>query len=203
MNKLFTDKTATAVFLRIAIEDALASVKPFIGTNKKAIENFMAQVIYQAQTFTFDASPYRGKSAITVKNGLSSYGIKTPSDLVDALVSAKPEMKMNKYLQLLYSRSKKIRRGNDNKNKSAIKKYTSDNGLDAQRTVAIRSQFGGFPVLFYPFNGAIGKDTAHQLNMLKLDYHYTTGCPYYQARPILLSSWQNLDEARQQASSVK
>ncbi|WQJ53682.1 MAG: hypothetical protein [Wendovervirus sonii] len=190
-------KSREIVFLRIAIEDALASVKAFNITNKKAVDNFMAEVIRQAQQFNNEHNPFYNKAASFIKGKFSSYEINSSTDLVNALVKNRQGMRKQMHLQLLYTRTKKIKDNTVVK----VKKYTSDKGLDIERTIAMRSQFGGYQVLFYPFNGTLGKATAHQLNQLKLDYHYTTGCPYYQARPILLSTWQNLDEEHQNASS--
>lgn len=45
------------------------------------------------------------------------------------------------------------------------------------------------------FEGKIGKDTSHQINMLKMDWHNQTGLNYYDARPILLSNYLKKSEA--------
>ena len=39
------------------------------------------------------------------------------------------------------------------------------------------------------FEGKVGKDTSHQINMLKMDWCDKTGLKYYDARPILLSNY--------------
>lgn len=39
------------------------------------------------------------------------------------------------------------------------------------------------------FVGKMGKNTSHQVNMLKMDWHEQTGLKYYDARPILLSNY--------------
>ena len=41
----------------------------------------------------------------------------------------------------------------------------------------------------YDFYGKVGKDTSHQINMIKVDWKYSTGLKYYDARPILLSNY--------------
>lgn len=47
----------------------------------------------------------------------------------------------------------------------------------------------------YDFYGKVGKDTAHQINMIKVDWHYETGLKYYDARPILLSNYLKKSDA--------
>lgn len=41
----------------------------------------------------------------------------------------------------------------------------------------------------YTFKGKMGKDTAHEINMMKVDWKYMTGKKYYDARPILLTNY--------------
>lgn len=47
----------------------------------------------------------------------------------------------------------------------------------------------------YDFYGKVGKDTSHQINMIKVDWHYGTGLKYYDARPILLSNYLKKSDA--------
>ena len=47
----------------------------------------------------------------------------------------------------------------------------------------------------YDFYGKVGKDTSHQINMIKVDWHYETGLKYYDARPILLSNYLKKSDA--------
>lgn len=86
------------------------------------------------------------------------------------------------------------------KDPEAYKKYyksfgkTSYIGMDEARTIVVRSKFGDCPPMFYEYFGPVC--TGQQINNIKTDYHYATGCKYYDARPILLSTWQNLPEDR-------
>lgn len=47
----------------------------------------------------------------------------------------------------------------------------------------------------YDFYGKMGKDTMHQINMIKVDWKYGTGLKYYDARPILLSNYLKKSDA--------
>lgn len=44
-------------------------------------------------------------------------------------------------------------------------------------------------IKYEDFEGKVGKNTSHQINMLKMDWCDKTGLKYYDARPILLSNY--------------
>lgn len=46
-------------------------------------------------------------------------------------------------------------------------------------------------VLEYDFVGKVGKDTEHQINMLRYDFSRLTGIDYFKANPCLLSNFLN------------
>jgi hypothetical protein len=46
-------------------------------------------------------------------------------------------------------------------------------------------------ILEYDFVGKVGKDTEHQINMLKYDFSRLTGIDYFKANPCLLSNFLN------------
>lgn len=48
--------------------------------------------------------------------------------------------------------------------------------------------------LEYDFYGKRGKLTDHQVNMIRVDYHYRTGINYYKANTALLSNYLKKDE---------
>lgn len=86
-----------------------------------------------------------------------------------------------------------------------IKKYNvvgrhSYIDMDTTRTLVVRSKYGNYPVLFYDWNGPICDCPA--MWAIKLDYHYQTGCKYFETRPILYSTWMELPKELQNASCV-
>jgi len=201
MNKIFSEKTLTAAFLKIAIEDVLTNMKPFMANNKKASENFFADVIAYVRSYRHNKNPYYGMNYRSVREVFGKFGINNGIELVNVLITNKSEFDKHTY-PLLASGIKKLKNLRSNgENRKKFKSYTHYDGLDPERTLAVRSQHGEYDVLFYKFTGMIGKDSAHQLNLLKMQYHFDSGCPYYQVRPILLSTWQQLDKEHQQASS--
>lgn len=54
----------------------------------------------------------------------------------------------------------------------------------------------------YDFTGKRGKDTDHQVNMLKVDWKYMTGLKYFDARPILLSNYLKKSDAELQKREI-
>lgn len=189
MNTIFTEKTASAVFLKIGIMDALDASKAFNSNSKKSAETFYSLVINKVVNNMHTSNVY--KSILQVQSGFAKYGIKNSTDLVNAIVEAKDNLKKSGYAGVAKVKSIKEYK----KFKSVGKK--SHVGLDPVRTVAVRSQYGQFPVLFYEnFSGTMDSRNNKQLTQIKLDYHYATGCKYYEARPILLSSWLDLDDER-------
>ena len=83
-----------------------------------------------------------------------------------------------------------------------VKGRKSHIGADMTRTVAVRSKYGNTPVMFYEIHGALSTVACSEINAIKMSYKYDTGCNYYEARPILLSTWLELPEWNQQ-STVK
>lgn len=83
-----------------------------------------------------------------------------------------------------------------------VKGRRSHIGADMTRTVAVRSKYGNTPVMFYEIHGALSTAACSEINAIKMSYKYDTGCNYYEARPILLSTWLELPEWNQQ-STVK
>ena len=77
--------------------------------------------------------------------------------------------------------------------KKMIEGRTSYEGMDLERTIVVRSQYGNTQVMFYPFYGALTQNNK-QLNLIKMQYHFDTGCDYYKARPILFDTWINIPE---------
>jgi hypothetical protein len=69
---------------------------------------------------------------------------------------------------------------------------------DVTRSLVVRSQFGNYPPVFFQLQGAASD--VHKISALKMAYKEETGCPFFQARPILMTTWVNLSEAQQHAT---
>lgn len=70
-----------------------------------------------------------------------------------------------------------------------------------KRAVVCRSQFGDYDIRFYEISESLTTKKGAMLNMIKGEYVADTGCPYYQVRPILMSSWLKLPEYEQYCTS--
>jgi hypothetical protein len=69
---------------------------------------------------------------------------------------------------------------------------------DVTRSLVVRSQFGNYPPVFFQLQGATSE--VHKISALKMAYREQTGCPFFQARPILMTTWVNLSEEQQHAT---
>lgn len=68
---------------------------------------------------------------------------------------------------------------------------------ELKRTLVVyNADWPGNPdtTLEYDFYGKRGKSTDHQVNMIRVDYHYRTGINYYKANAELLSNYLKKDE---------
>lgn len=68
------------------------------------------------------------------------------------------------------------------------------------RLMVVRSKYGTSEVKFYTISGGSINQNDPRINSIKAAYHYETGCRYFEARPILYSSWINLPVERQNAT---
>lgn len=185
----FTVRTLQKAFLYDAIRNTLFRTKPFMADNTKACSNFMSAVIdYVVKHDNHGFYPTFRK----VWSKFNDEGIKSGSDLVQVMLNNKDLLTKAGYKMDHI----KVKRTVETEYKSFGR--NSHVGMDETRTLAVRSKFGGYDVKFYEFNGAI-RD-CKQLNDIKLDYHYSTGCKYYEVRPILLSTWLTLSPEQQYAT---
>jgi hypothetical protein len=72
---------------------------------------------------------------------------------------------------------------------------------DVTRALVIRSQFGNFEPRYFQLTGSTSD--VHKISSLKMAYKEETGCPFFQARPILMSTWINLPDDQKQATCMK
>lgn len=78
--------------------------------------------------------------------------------------------------------------------------YKTHHGLNMERSVAVRSKYGDTPVMFYKLKGSMSSTDNKEVNEIKMQYKYDTGCKYYEVRPILLSTWMELPPNKQIAT---
>jgi len=71
---------------------------------------------------------------------------------------------------------------------------------DKTRLMVVRSKYGTSEVKFYTISGGSINQNDPRISAIKAAYHYETGCRYFEARPILYSSWINLPVERQNAT---
>ena len=68
---------------------------------------------------------------------------------------------------------------------------------DLERCVVVRTKYGTHDPLMYTIKGALTTEIA---DSVKAMYAYESGCNYYEARPILYTTWINLPDEYKNAS---
>lgn len=189
---LFDQRTIQRAPIQDAIKAILKARKaPFQLSKKKDGLVFLSDV--QDYVVKHDSfGKYLTYSAIGT--ALKKYGIQSGAQLLEFMNSHREELAANGYDM------------NKIKDPLAYKKYYKSMGktnyidMDIKRTLAVRSKYGMYPVMFYEYEGALV--TGQQINNIKIDYHYATGCKYYDVRPILLDTWLTLPEDKKVATCV-
>lgn len=195
-NTFFTIKSIQKVYLYDAIKAVLFSTKPFVVSNSKSCKNFIDAVINYVVIHKNNGlyPTYR-----SVYEKFNKDNITSGKDLVNVIIDNKEMLsKIGYKIDKLKvpSKSPKTRKKNLDEYKSFGR--NSYIGMETTRTLAVRSKLGGHEVKFYEYSGALKSD--EQLTNIKMDYHYSTGCKYYDVRPILLSTWLTLSPERQVAT---
>lgn len=187
---LFDNRTLQKVFLQDAIKEILNKRKsPFRLENSKDGRTFLSDV--QDYVIKHDSrNLYMTYSSII--QAFRKYGVYSGDDLLVAMYEKRDELSKQGYDMSKIKDPKEI-----------IKKYnvvgrTSYIDMDTTRTLVVRSKYGNYPVRFYDYNGPVMDSP--QLRAIQLDYHYSTGCPFFERRAILLSTWLELPEERKYAT---
>lgn len=187
---LFDNVTLQKVFLQEGIKAVLKKRKmPLRLENEKDGRTFLSDV--QDYIIKHDS---RGMytTYMNIINAFRKYGVYNGVDLIVTMFEKKDELEKQGYDMSKIKDPKEL-----------IKKYNivghrSYIDMDTTRTLVVRSKYGFTEPLFYDWNGPL-RDCP-QLWAIRLDYHYKTGCKYYDTRPILYSTWFELPKERQIAS---
>ena len=189
---LFDNRTLQKVFLQDGIKVVLSKRKsPLRLENEKDGRVFFSDV--QDYIIKHDSHGlYTTYSNIMA--AFKKYGVNNGVELIIAMFDHKEQLEEQGFDMSKIKDPKEL-----------IKKYNvvSHNSyidMDTTRTLVVRSKYGNYPVLFYDWNGPVCDCPA--LWAIKLDYHYQTGCKYFETRPILYSTWMELPKELQNASCI-
>ena len=194
-SSLFDNCTLQKVFIHEAIRYCLKNRKNGIRLgNDKDARAFMSEV--QDYIVKHDS---RGmyNTYKQIWDAFEKYGINTSIELINLMDNKRDEL-----AGLGFDMSKiKVNKSSKMK-KTEYKSFghRSSIGMDDTRTLVVRSKYGNYPVMFYDFIGAVRN--CQELTNIKLDYHYATGCKYYDVRPILKMNWDALPEYKKNATVV-
>lgn len=189
---LFDNRTLQKVFLHDGIKAILNKRKsPLRLENEKDGRVFFSDV--QDYIIKHDS---RGLYTTypNIMAAFKKYGVNNGVELIVAMFDRKEQLEEQGYDMSKIKDPMEL-----------IKKYNvvgrhSYIDMDTTRTLVVRSKYGNYPVLFYDWNGPICDCPA--MWAIKLDYHYQTGCKYFETRPILYSTWMELPKELQNASCV-
>ena len=189
---LFDNRTLQKVFLQDGIKAVLNKRKsPLRLENEK-----------DGHVFFSDAQDYIIKhdshglytTYANILAAFKKYGVNSGVELIVAMFDRKEQLEEQGYDMT------KIKDPMELIKKYNVVSHNSYIDMDTTRTLVVRSKYGNYPVLFYDWNGPVCDCPA--LWAIKMDYHYQTGCGYYETRPILYSTWMGLPKELQNASCV-
>ena len=189
---LFDNRTLQKVFLHDGIKAILNKRKsPLRLENEKDGRVFFSDV--QDYIIKHDS---RGLYTTypNIMAAFKKYGVNNGVELIVAMFDRKEQLEEQGYdMSKIKDPLELIKKYNVVGRRSYI-------DMDTTRTLVVRSKYGNYPVLFYDWNGPICDCPA--MWAIKLDYHYQTGCKYFETRPILYSTWMELPKELQNASCV-
>jgi len=187
---LFDNRTLQKVFLQDGIKEVLKKRKtPLRLENEKDGRTFFSDV---QDYITKHDSHGLYTTYGNIMTAFRKYGVNNGVELIVAMFEKKDELEKQGYDM------SKIKDPMELIKKYNIVSHRSYIDMDTTRTLVIRSKYGTTEPLFYDWNGPL-RDCP-QLWAIRLDYHYKTGCKYYETRPILYSTWMELPPERQIAS---
>ena len=187
---LFENRTLQKAFLQDGIKAVLKSRKsPLRLENEKDVRTFMSDIMdYVIKHDSHNLyTTYH-----SISQAFEKYGVHSGDELMVAMYEMREELKKQGYDMSKIKDPKEIIR------KYNIQGHTSYVGMDTTRTLVVRSKYGNYPIRFYDYVGAVMDSP--QLRAIQLDYHYSTGCPFFERRAILLSTWLTLPEERKYAT---
>lgn len=201
VNKLFA-KTRTSIML-------LDTMKVFFATNNsiyKITKAAQAKRLYEGLLTHLAHSIPTLRNPFVASKQLEYYGIKNSTDFATLLLERSSDFLEARFnLKCIHeisvpklSKLEKIGRDfvstyGKGRVMEIDENYEEDPMDNEVRTIVVRSKYGNGPVLSYSYTGKITKNS---LNSIKAAYHYETKISYFEARPILLSSWLKLDDIR-------
>lgn len=127
------------------------------------------------------------------------WGITSTNDIKELFETYSAKMSKHGYLSSIIKKPSKKSAHSSNciytfkpiKHRASVK--------DASRAIVCRGMKGNYGYRIYQINGPVvsAGNKECMLNAVKMQFHYDTGCPYYEVRPCLWTTWINLPESKQ------
>lgn len=189
---LFDNRTLQKAFIQDAIKAILKKLKkPLRLENEKDGRSFISAVhdyLIKHESHNLYTT-YFG-----IVDAFKKYGINNGTELIIAIFERREELATQGYrVEMIKDPAELIKKYN-------IQAHNTYIDMDTTRTLVVRSKYGTTQPLFYDWNGPL-RDCP-ELWAIRLDYHYRTGCKYFETRPILYSTWMDLPKERQIATCI-
>lgn len=171
-------------------------------------EKYSGNAIFDAlidEVYYDETSPFWGKkSKDEIKEYVINAGI-NPESIISWIKNTLLLSKVSKSIQKIFELNPKdkkiIERGEEFMNIYGPGVSVDEiDEKDNERVIIVRSQFGDYDVLAWTINNSSIKSNDPRISHIKALYHYVTGCHYFQARPVLYTTWVNMDDNKKYAT---
>lgn len=137
-----------------------------------------------------------------VKDKLASYGLKDPQSFRNFILSNHDKFvkyKFNIDWVLQWNETEAEKKYKEWKDSKDYVEAVDDESAD-ERDLVIYDRWNPEIHASYPFKGKRGKGTDHQVNMIRLEFHYDFDVKYYDCYPILAKNYYgHEDELKKRA----
>lgn len=171
-------------------------------------EKYSGNTIFDAlieEVYYDETSPFWGKkSKDEIKEYVINAGI-NPESIISWIKNTLLLSKVSKSIQKIFELNPKdkkiIERGEEFMNTYGPGVPVNEiDEKDNERVIIVRSQFGDYDVLAWTISNGSIKSNDPRINHIKALYQYVTGCHYFQARPVLYTTWVNMDDNKKYAT---
>lgn len=185
----------------ILLHDSIKMCFSYLSNNKRkyTVGNTSSMAQLLAEMITWVAGHVARFSSISsAREAIGHYlDINNAADLQNVLSGNEDLLKKANFQYGFISGVKKGRKGSKKEKSTGMKFYKHRRFVkDAERTIVMRSKLGNYPILYFPIKGEMNGASKEIINA-KMEYRFQTGCPFFDARPVLMSTWLEFPEWRQ------
>ena len=193
-NPMTEGQTVMAAALKSLLQDIHSEKTIYRATDRTDMQAFGFRLIQKVRK----TSKTRLSLGEALKLMEKAWHIKTSVELAALLISERKSLtKLGYKLGAITGSTNRGSSGRMTKREmnQRVNRLSLDVAVKAnKRAIVCRSQFGDHDIRFYEITESMTTKKGAMLNAIKMQYKMDTGCPYYQVRPILMSTWMTLPE---------